>query len=174
MKLVCPSCGAVASAEVWEHDARWREMMQVVASLPAPLPSTVLGYLALFRPGKTALSVKKALRLTRELSALVAQGHIQVQGQVARPCHPRMWAAAMEQMVERRGTLTLPLKNHNYLRRIVWGVADETDRQREMTKNREALSGNGPRTPGSGRTEDGMSEIMRKYMERVKKDGGEG
>lgn len=166
MKLTCPSCGAVASAEAWENDARWRDVLQVVASLPAPIPPMVIGYLSLFRPGKSALSPKKALRLASELSALVATGHIQVQGKVARPCSPRIWAQGMEQMVERRGSLSLPLPNHNYLRQIVWQLADEADRQQEAVRRDSEAQGVRPKSrnprPEQG-TADGMSEIMRKF-----------
>lgn len=161
MKLICPSCGAVASAEAWENDTRWRKLLQVVTSLPVPLPPTVFGYLSLYRPGKSALSVKKALRLTGEIAVLVATVHIQVQGKVARSCRPDHWAAGMEQMTERRGSLSLPLKNHNYLRQIVWQLADEADRQQESaTRNRE-MTGTYRQEPA-----DGLSEVTRKYLQQ--------
>ncbi len=55
MKLICPSCAAVASAESWVNDANCRETMLVISRLPSPLPKAILGYLSLFRPGQQSL-----------------------------------------------------------------------------------------------------------------------
>ena len=142
MKMTCPSCGAVASADAWENDVIIREAVRFVTSLPDPIPKVILSYLSLFRPGRRALSWKKVLRLSGELATLVAAGHIQVQGKVARTCTPHHWAAGMEQMVDRRQTLSLPLKNHNYLRQVVWQLADQDDAARERTVRQQELSGN--------------------------------
>lgn len=135
MKLVCPACGAIASAEIWLNDALCRDAFAAVAGLPAPLPKTVLGYLGLFRPSQTGLTWKKSLRLATEISALTACGYVSVQGRVDRPCPPRVWAQAMEQMVERRQALSLPLKNHNYLRQVAWQIADQEDAQNEKSSH---------------------------------------
>lgn len=127
MKLICPGCGSVASAESWLNDTLCRETMLAVVKLPSPLPQATLGYLSLFRPGKRALTWKKAKRLVGEIAILAATGHIQVQGNVSRPCSPRIWAMAMEQMQERRDSLRLPMPNHNYLKKIAWEIADRED-----------------------------------------------
>ena len=141
MKLTCPACGAVASAEAWENDMVIREAFLVITSLPHPIPRVLLSYLSLFRPGQRALGWKKALRLTREISSLVAAGHVQVKGKVARPCPPHLWAQAMEQMAERRVSLSLPLKNHNYLRQVAYHIADREDAARETMVRTSELSG---------------------------------
>ncbi len=141
MKLICPGCGSVASAESWQNDALCRETMLAVATLPAPLPKAVLGYLSLFRPGKRALTWKKAGRLTKELAVLAASGHVQVQGKVARPCPARIWALAMEQMQERRDSLRLPMPNHNYLKQIAWELADREDAGQEKTIRQDEAQG---------------------------------
>jgi len=131
MKLICPGCGSVASAETWLNDALCRETMLAVVKLPHPLPKSALGYISLFRPGKQALTWKKALRLVNELSVLVATGHVQVQGKVSRPCPPRIWAMAMEQMMEQRNGLSLPMPSHVYLRKVAWDLANKEDSVQE-------------------------------------------
>lgn len=136
MKLICPSCSAIASAESWLNDAMCRETLALIAGMPSPLPKVALGYLSLFRPGKTGLGWKKALRLSEEIAKFTACGYVSVQGKVDRNCSPRIWAQAMEQMVERRGTLNLPLKNHNYLRQIAWQLADQEDARVEQSRGR--------------------------------------
>ncbi len=131
MKLICPSCGATASIEAWSNDSTAREAVVAVASLPAPLHLSTLRYLALFRPAKSALSWKKVLRLVGEINDLAQVGYVSIQGQIDRNCPPRIWAAAMDDMVERQGAIKRPLKNHNYLRQVAYGLADAEDRQRE-------------------------------------------
>ncbi len=161
MKLTCPSCGAIASAEAWSNDARWRELLQVVASLPAPLPPMALHYLSLFRPGKSALSPSRALRLSRELRALVACGYVSEKGKVDRPCDPYLWARGIEEMIDRKDRLERPMPNHNYLRRVVYSLADQADAHQERRQNESILRGDRRRVEP---VDDGMSEIMRKAI----------
>ena len=177
MKMTCPSCGAVASADAWENDVIIREAVQLVTSLPDPIPKVFFGYLSLFRPGRRALSWKKVLRLSREISTLAAAGHIQVQGKVARPCTPRHWYAGMEQMVERRQSLALPLKNHNYLRQIVWQLADQDDSARERSVRNQELSGNRANVVRGERSIDRIQDVkvppnVQKYLDKMKKKQG--
>jgi hypothetical protein len=140
MKLPCPACGAVASADAWANDVNCRETMLVVSRLASPLPKAVLGYLSLFRPGKQALTWKKALRLALEIEQLVATGYVHVQGKVDRTCPPSLWARAMEQMVEQRGALRLPMASHNYLSKIAWDLADSADYQAEKKQSTTQMS----------------------------------
>jgi len=163
MILICPSCGATHSAEAWENDMAAREALQAMIALPAPVSKAILGYMGLFRPRERALSWKKAKKITTELSSLITTGHVQVQGKPARPCPPHLWAMGMEQMVERAATLQRPLKNHNYLRQIVWQLADQADAQQEHAQRRTEIDG-GQRVIRPPADPDGMSEIMRKLL----------
>ncbi len=135
MKLACPSCAAIASADAWLNDVNCRETLLVACRLPAPLPRIVLSYLSLFRPGKQSLTWKKALRLALEVEAFAAKGFVSVQGRIDRDCPARIWAQAMEQMVERRVGLTLPLPNHTYLSKVAYDLAEQTNRRTETNKN---------------------------------------
>ena len=132
MKLICPGCGATASAESWLNDISCRETLLIISRLPSPLPKTTLGYFSLFRPGQRALGWKKALRLAGEIEQLVSRGFISIKGQVDRNCSPRIWAQAMEQMVEQRDRLNLPMPNHNYLKKVAYDLADQADYKREQ------------------------------------------
>lgn len=132
-KMTCKACGWIASAETWADDIACREAMRIVAELPPPLPPVTLKYFGLFRPASSALSWAKAQRVADDLRVLVATGYVQIQGQVARPCPPKIWAEAIEQMLDRRDRITRPLKNQNYLRQIAWGLAEQADRDREAT-----------------------------------------
>ena len=155
MKLICPSCGAVAGAEAWERDQLARECLRAIVVLPPPVGASLLGYLSLFRPGKSSLSWKRALRLTREIARLVSSRYVTgVHGQVARPCSPTIWAAAMDEMSCRRDALSRPLGSHNYLREVAWGLAETADKQREMSAREREVSGGSRETtaPAGGKT----------------------
>lgn len=156
MILVCPSCGATHSAEAWENDLVARKTLAAQATLPREVSAVLLPYLALFRPDKRALSWSRTLKVMAELAALVAPGWVQVQGKPARECPPRVWAQGMEQMVERSATLQRPLKNHNYLRLVVWQLADQVDAGRERHQYHEVASGEqrARRQRGDGDGED--------------------
>lgn len=118
-----------------------RQCFATQATLPREVSAGLLPYLALFRPDKRALSWSRTLKITQDLAAVVAPGWVQVQGKPARECPPRIWAQGMEQMVERAATLQRPLKNHNYLRQVVWQLADQADAGRERTQHHEVATG---------------------------------
>ncbi len=144
MKLVCPACGAAASAEAYENDAVCRQVLSLVCKMPGSVNKVALGYLSLFRPGKRSLSWKKAFRLAIEVDSLVSAGYVHVAGRVDRDCNPYIWARAMEQMIEQRSFLTLPMANHKYLEKVAWDMANQADANNEKKKNNES-----PRRPHS-------------------------
>jgi len=65
-------------------------------------------------------------------------------------------------MVERSATLLRPLKNHNYLRQVVWQLADQADAQQEQKVRHGEVSGSLKARTSS---DNEMSEVMRKYIE---------
>lgn len=171
MNGVCPTCGASGSLDFFLAEAVARQALAEALKLPKVVQDQLLPYLALFRPAAGAMQSRKALRLIREAAELVAAGHCQVQGQAARPCPPRIWAEAMGQMAERRGQLILPLKNHRYLVKIAWGLADQEDARVEAQRNNDALSGNhrrpSPPAPlpwGEGSGDDGLLPVERALL----------
>ncbi|MHB1350090.1 MAG: hypothetical protein ACYCYR_09480 [Desulfobulbaceae bacterium] len=179
MKGMCQTCGATAPLEWFLAEPIARQVLAAALKLPQPVQDQLLVYLALFRPAGGSSQPKKVLRLVQEIAALVAPGHLQVKGQVARPCPPRIWAQAMEQMTERRDKLQLPLKNNNYLRQIAWSLADQDDARAEAQRNEDALSGGRPspglrppspigRGAGGEGGDDGLSQIERNLLERQK------
>ncbi len=157
MKLICPSCGAIASAETWLNDGICREVLAAIAGLPGSLPKAALGYLGLFRPGERGLSWPKAQRIVGELVPMVGCGYVSVHGKVDRDCGPATWASAMEQMVEQRSRLRLPMKNHNYLRQVAWDLADDADRLVERKRPARQVA----------QTYDPLEKARREYDEKV-------
>ncbi|MDD2468954.1 MAG: hypothetical protein PHI97_33710 [Desulfobulbus sp.] len=159
----CPRCAYKAPVICFVDAAEYGAMMQAFSDLPYEVQKPFLKYLSLFKPASgCAIQSAKAERLTRDLVALVAKGYVSEHGKADRPCPPGFWVMGMERMQELAGTLDLPMKNHNYLRSIVYKLANQADAQREQHQRRQEVDGSQrlSRQP----TEDGMSEIMRKYL----------
>lgn len=136
MRLVCPSCGALSSADSFLNDDLCRQALVRIAGLPGGLPQATLGYLALFRAGvNRALTWKKAVRLVVEIEELTSKSYVHVQGKVDKNCHSSLWARGMEQMVEQRNFLRLPMESHGYLQKVVWDLADKADYGQEVKRH---------------------------------------
>ncbi len=118
MRLICPSCGAIHSAESLANDAEARQCLLIVAELPVDIARRALPYLALFRPsgGKRGLIWSKALRLLHELQQMVVDSYIQWDRQPARPNSAQAWAQALERLLQRPPS-RLPLTSHGYLKK---------------------------------------------------------
>lgn len=159
----CHRCGYKAPITCFLDDAQFGPFLALFADLPHEVQKPYLRYLSLFRPASgCTLQPSKSERLTRELLALVGKGYVSQQGKVDRPCPPSLWVLGMERMLEQAASLTLPMKNHNYLRTIVYQMADQADARNEQQVRREEVDGSHRvcRQP----TDEGMSEIMRKYL----------
>ena len=108
MILHCPCCHAQFSAETITQDEAARELL----ALRSAMPPALLSYLGLFRSEKRALSWERALKLAREVLSL--------------PADAASLEAAMQETIEAlRGRSKGPLKNHNYLKRVLESVAVE-------------------------------------------------
>jgi len=106
MNLHCPICHAQFPIEALTQDEAARELLGMRASM---LPS-LLPYLTLFRSPKRALAFDRALKLAKEVMALDAE--------------PARLETALAETVEsmrqkREAGQLKPLKNHNYLKRVL-------------------------------------------------------
>ncbi|NII74228.1 hypothetical protein FHW84_002813 [Dyella sp. SG562] len=146
MHLTCPSCSDSfpIAAGFLEPDGK-RFGMQLAGMEPA-LGRAVIEYLALFSPAKQRLRLSKAVRLVAELDALVKEGSVcrDDRAGMRRPCSTSQWVNGIEQMLEKRSALTLPLANHNYLRSVVFGLAEQAGAQAEIRREADARAGRPP------------------------------
>lgn len=127
----CPVCHSHITLEAIVQDEAGRELMALLANLEGDLSRALVTYLGLFRPEKRDLSNDRALRIAKEVMALTNDS--------ARLSH------ALAQTVEMlRAKDGLPLKNHNYLRKVmsslVPGLAiTQESPARLMSKTEQAL-----------------------------------
>lgn len=167
MRLICPSCGAVASAEAWMNDSIIRNFFEVALKLPSPVQIRTLHYLGLFRQGGKALPWRRALTLAKGLRDLTEQETVHWQGGETRPVTPEIWSRAME------ATITASpkgLKNHNYLRHVAWEMAAELAAKAEEARE----AARKKRTREVDEDPAPMSETARQAIQDLKnKWGGE-
>ena len=141
----CPRCDFKAPTIAFLKAADEGLLAVAVLKLPKSVQNHYLAYFSLFRPKSgCAVGNTKAARLTNELAELVNKGHVSQKGQVDRPCPPRIWSMAMEQMLERAGSLTLPLKTHGYLRTIAWDLANKESAGQEYNHRQSEARGVSP------------------------------
>jgi hypothetical protein len=131
MKLVCPSCGATASAEAWVNDAAIRYTIDALLQLPTPVRLQALSYLGLFRQGTKALPWRRALVIVTSLKDLVAADTVHWQGGETRPVNADIWGKAIEATL---AAAPKGLKNHNYMRKCAWDLAAELAAQVEKQR----------------------------------------
>jgi len=140
MRLVCPSCGAVHSAEAWSNDPVARQCLKLACEMPHAVSSRCFAYLALFRSPGRSLQWKTVLNLLAELKTRVSESHIQWKRQVARPNSASAWGEGMERMIENPPP-KLPLKGHGYLRSVVYEICNDLDKQAEVKRNKSERDG---------------------------------
>ena len=135
---VCPSCGAKHALSVFLQDARSRKSLLAALKMSPKLADPIVVYLELFSVSGRAIRQDRLANLLEELSDAIATS------QVTR--HSRTWAAplnywqqALEQIQNKRGSLQLPLKNHNYLFQIIVGMADHAQGKRETQREQQRV-----------------------------------
>lgn len=105
MLLTCPICHARYSIDAILQDESARELLALSAQAGRLWPA-LIKYLGLFRSENRALAWDKALRLSREVLEL--------------PGGAEAIEIALNETVDTlRGRINKPLKNHNYLKRVL-------------------------------------------------------
>lgn len=112
MNIKCPCCGSQFSAEVALQEEAGRELLAEIARLSAPMSRAMFAYLGLFRPAERILSWSRALKLAREVLALGPE-------HVLLPAMEDTLTALSEKRVQPGWK---PMKNHNYLARVLESV----------------------------------------------------
>lgn len=134
----CPACGTKAPLEAYIQDADARRAFAVLCERLAAHPAVVQrlpGYLGLHAPAGRAAAWSKIARLIVELADLVTAPRIAWES-VERPCTPELWALAMDEAQDARakGTLSLPLDGHGWLRKVAWTKAGAEESRAEAAR----------------------------------------
>jgi hypothetical protein len=126
VRTTCPACGCQADIEAFLVEDEAKRLASRVAGMEPVLGRASLAYLRLFKPPRTALRLSRAVTLIEDLIALVESGTVSRddRSQARRATTAAMWAAGIETMLASPPP-DLPLPNHNYLRSVVFRIAEE-------------------------------------------------
>jgi hypothetical protein len=131
MQLICPCCHARYPLDAANQDEAARELLALRGTLPPRCWNPLIGYLGLFRSETRALAWDRALKLAREVMALNADPD-------------RLENALAETVEALRLKGGAPLKNHNYLKRVlenIQGAAAPLAQREVSTQGNQATPG---------------------------------
>lgn len=129
MNLVCPICQAEYPLAAAMNDVAARQAVVKAFSL-TQMGDRLIAYVALFKPAKQALSMVRLAKLLDGLVDMVKLGQIKKNGNTyAAP--QQYWMQAIDQMLGNRQSLSLPLKNHNYLIAIIANTGEKVEAKKE-------------------------------------------
>lgn len=131
MKLSCPACGSLSSLDALLGNEGAREAVMAALAMPAPLGKLMVQYLALFRPAQRQLSFDRVANLLNELQPMIAAAKIERNGRIC-SAPQDYWKQAIEEMLNKRDKLTLPLKNHGYLLTIIENYSNKAEARKEQ------------------------------------------
>lgn len=171
MRATCPDCGTQGHVAAFFVEDEGKRLAATMAGMVPELGRAVIGYLGLFKPAKTALRMARAAKLAQEIDALANAGSVcrDERSGVHRPCTPATWAAGIEQMLAQRAALSLPLDGHNYLRAVVYSLADKADALAERQTHEQLRVGKRPAAasaaaPGESRLDNQLSWIAQQLL----------
>lgn len=145
MHVTCPNCSDSFPIAAGFIEPDGKRFGMLLAGMEPALGRATMDYLGLFAPAKQKLRLSRAMKIAAALDALVREGTVcrdERQG-VRRPASVSHWVAGIEQMLDQRARLTLPLVNHNYLRSVVFGMADQAAAGEEQQREQNARAGHG-------------------------------
>lgn len=110
MQIKCPCCYAKYDLQTVFEDESARNLLKIMSSLDRAISYPLYVYITLFRSPKRDMSSEKELRLVREVLGLGAS--------------PAQLMSALQKVVEVMREKQVsggfkPLKNHNYLKRVI-------------------------------------------------------
>lgn len=140
MLCTCPACGYHAPLLSFTAEQAAGEFASLMGRVPPQVAHLVEQYLQMFATPKHKPTFAKAVRVLTPLVQVIEAGTVQ---------HAkREWAVTLPQigeclayMVSKRAELTLPLKSHGYLWKVLAGATDKAEAQAEakgIEKQRQA------------------------------------
>ncbi|MCX7563757.1 hypothetical protein OS176_09470 [Xanthomonadaceae bacterium XH05] len=141
MRVSCPCCATEFPIEAGMIEADGKRLAAMLAGMEPALARAVLGYLRLFKPAKQGLRLARAVKIVQELNELVDAGRVcaDERAGVWRQAPVALWVAGIEQLLV-TPPAGLPLGGHNYLRKVVFTLAEkhEAEAEKRLEENRRA------------------------------------
>lgn len=164
MRLICPGCGGVHSAEAWISEMAARKSLLIVSKLPDEISRRCFDYLSFFRPDSGhGLRWGRTLSLLESLRRLLDAPDIRWKQKAPRPNAPKFWGEAMEKIIENPPG-KLPLYTHGYLEAIAYEIADAADRKKEIADNKHRIRNRNHRLSNENITPINFEEMKKITM----------
>lgn len=164
MRMICPSCQTDFPIEAGINDVAARNAIKRAFSL-TPLGDLLLAYVHLFKPEKRMLSTVRLVKILDELLPMIESGKIEHKGRVY-PAPHDYWRMALEEMIAKRDTLTLPIKSHGYLLTIIASAADKMTAKAEAQHEMRKRTGRAQQEQNEAITK-GMPEEIRNQLQKI-------
>lgn len=155
----CASCGAEVSLDVVLarvlEDIETRGLVVDLVTASVPVGGMLARYMRLHKPARQLLTIARVRKLLEELVPEIRRGTLERDGRHI-VATPQRWQYAFEQvfLAVDRGTLKLPLRNHNYLYSVLFNQAEaeaarqeERDEQDKRAGLRDTVTVNGQALP---------------------------
>jgi hypothetical protein len=130
--IVCRRCKFRMDLLTVIDDAQARDALAAAMRLPSGVGDTVQSYLALFETDTRGLTWARYGAILADLVKLLAGGSVEWKGN-RRQATLGLWVEAMQTMTA-MDDLALPVKNHGYLRAMVYRKADARDAKAETAR----------------------------------------
>lgn len=140
--LHCPVCGAEPDLATVFAAHVDQQALERLINVGFPIGSYLLRYVALHKPDKQVLTLRKKFKLLAQLLPDLEREAINRNGRdwMAPKAN---WALAIDQMAStaQAGTLGLPLKGHGYLYAVLQGLADRAEAAQERQAEADKRTG---------------------------------
>ncbi|ROH88652.1 hypothetical protein ED208_12600 [Stagnimonas aquatica] len=126
MHCICPACGFNAPLLSFTSEAAAHRFAELTLRVPPALGNVLQLYLHLFAPAKHRMTFEKACRVLEPLLVVIETGNVRYAKRDWSVSHAQL-AEALGYMVGRRAELELPLRNHNYLAKVLSSAANKLE-----------------------------------------------
>lgn len=166
MRITCPCCQADFPIEAGINDVEARNAIKRAFSL-TPIGGQLLAYVQLFKPESRVMQMAKLTRLLDELVAMIRSGQIRHNGTLY-PAPQSYWEDAINQMLDNRQQLKLPMKTHGYLLSIIAGYADKAASRAEKQAEARKIGGATHDATPLEKKASAMPETVRQQLQQFK------
>lgn len=158
MLCTCPACGFHAPLFSFTAEQEAHEYADLMARVPPPLAHLVKQYVQMFAPAKHKMTFGKGCRVLEPLVLVIEAGAVRYA--------KRDWPVTLPQisetlayMVGKRAELTLPLKNHGYLFKVLAAASGHVEAQAEKAVEQSRQAGKPQAAPAAERDEQGTNRV---------------
>lgn len=143
--LVCPDCGTFGSPSIFASDDDNKAYAALLVDVPPEIGRRLLRYLGLFNPPQRRMTAPRAYKLLAELVPAVVAQRVARKGRSWAAPHAA-WVACIDDMLERRDKLELPLTTHGYLYELLAAAANRVEAIQEAEIEARRRQGRGAPT----------------------------